>query len=41
MITSAIEAYQGRDMATIDIPGAYIHLDSEKYVIMMLKGRLT
>ena len=27
-------------MATIDIPGAYLHTDSDGEVVMILKGRL-
>ena len=27
-------------MATIDIPGAFLHEDSDKNIIMVLKGKL-
>ena len=40
MTASAIEAHEGRDLATIDIPGAYLHTESNEEVIVILKGRL-
>ena len=44
MITSAIETKEGRDVAIIDIPGAYIHTYVDKHgkekMIMLFKGKL-
>ena len=40
LITIEIEAYEGRYVATIYIPGAYLHIDSYEEVSMILKGRL-
>ena len=40
MITSSIEAYEGRDLATIDIPGAYLRTDSDEEFIMILTVRI-
>ena len=40
IIASAIEAREERDVATVKIPGAYLHTDNEEYVIMLLRGRL-
>ena len=40
MITRAIEAHEGRDVATFDIPGAYLHALSDEQTIMLLKGPL-
>ena len=40
MITGAIEAHEGRDVVTFDIPGAYLHALSDKQTIMLLKGPL-
>ena len=40
MVTSAIDAHEGRDVATIYIPGNYLHSYSYGEVIMILEGRL-
>ena len=40
LITIAIEAYEGRYVATIYIPGAYLHTDSYEEVSVILKGIL-
>jgi hypothetical protein len=39
-ITSVIDAHEGRDVACFDIPGAFLHADSDKDITMILKGRL-
>ncbi len=40
-ITGAVDAYEGRSVGTVDVPGAFLHtwLTDEK-VIMVLKGEL-
>ena len=40
MITSVIAAKEGREVATIDLPGAFLHAYTDEEVIMFLKGRL-
>jgi hypothetical protein len=40
LITSTIEAYEGREVAVMDIPGAYLSADMDDEVIMLLRGRL-
>ena len=44
MVTSAIEAKEGRDVAIIDIPGVYLHTYIDKWgnekIIMLFKGKL-
>ena len=40
IIMPEIEAHEGRDVATIDIPGAYLHRESYEDVITVVKGRL-
>ena len=44
MITSAIEAKEGRGVAIIDIPGAYLHTYIDKHgnekIIILFKGKL-
>jgi hypothetical protein len=40
LITSTIEAYEGREVAVVDIPGAYLIADMDEEVIMLLRGRL-
>ena len=39
-ITSAIDAHERRDVATIDIPGAFLLAYSEEHIIMVLKVKL-
>ena len=37
MITSSIESHERRDLDTIDITGAYLHMDSHEELITILK----
>eukprot|EP00804_Cyclotella_cryptica_P003532 CCRYP_002153-RB/>CCRYP_002153-RB protein AED:0.61 eAED:0.32 QI:0/-1/0/1/-1/1/1/0/615 len=39
-ISCAIEASEGRCVAVIDLPGAFLHANCEDYVIMRFHGRL-
>ena len=39
-ITSAIEAHEGRDVITMDMPGAFLHADTDEEVHMLLRGQL-
>ncbi len=41
MITAAIDAHKQRGVATIDIPGTFLHAYNDKETFMLLKGRLT
>jgi hypothetical protein len=41
LITSTIEAFEGREVAVVDIPGAYLSADMDEEVIMLLRGRFT
>jgi hypothetical protein len=40
LITSVIDAYEGRDIVVVDIPGAFLSADMDEEVIMTLCGRL-
>jgi hypothetical protein len=40
MITTAIDAHERRNVATIDIPGAFLHAYNNKETFMLLKGHL-
>ena len=40
IITSAIEAHQGRDVAVIDLPNAFLNADNNEQTLMLLKGKL-
>jgi hypothetical protein len=40
MLTSAIDAHEGRKIVTCDIPGAFLHADLDEEVIMLLRGQL-
>jgi hypothetical protein len=40
MITAAINAHEQRNVATINIPGAFLHAYNDKETFMLLKGRL-
>ncbi len=39
-ITAVIEAHEGRDVACFNIPGTFLHADSNEDITMILKGRL-
>ena len=39
-VTAVIDAHKGQDVACFDIPGAFLHADSDKDITMVLKGRL-
>jgi hypothetical protein len=40
LITSTIEAFEGREFAVVDIPGAYLSTDMDEEVIILIRGRL-
>jgi hypothetical protein len=39
-ITGTIDAHEGRDVATCDLPGAFLHTVTDEKVIMVLRGEL-
>ena len=39
-ITAAIDAKENRDVATVDLPGAFLHAKIEEVVMMEFKGKL-
>ena len=39
-ITSAIEAHEGREVITMDIPGAFLHAETDEEIHMLLRGQL-
>ena len=41
IITSVIEAHQGRDVAVVDLPNAFLNADNNEQTLMLLKGKLT
>ena len=40
ILTSTIDAKEGRDVATVDIPGAFMHSDQDETVHLHLQGTL-
>ena len=40
MLTSTIDAKEGWDVATVDIPGAFMHSDQDKTIHLGLQGTL-
>jgi hypothetical protein len=40
MITSAVDAHEGRCVVTCDIPQAFLYTDLDEEVIMLLRGQL-
>ena len=40
IITSAIEAHQGGDVALIDLPNAFLNADNNEQTLVILKGKL-
>lgn len=39
-LTGAVDAYEGRDVAFCDLPGAFLHTLTDKKVIIILRGEL-
>ena len=39
-ITSVINAKEDRQVAVVDLPGAFLHADTDEDVIMLIKGML-
>jgi hypothetical protein len=40
IITGVIDVNEEQDVACFDIPGAFLHVDLDEDIIMILKGRL-
>eukprot|EP00957_Ditylum_brightwellii_P010809 819479-Ditylum_brightwellii.AAC.1 len=40
IITSVINAKEGREVAVTDIPGAYLTAEMDDYIVMVLEGRM-
>lgn len=40
MVTGVIDAKEGRDVAIIDLPGAFLHALNDEEIVMVLKGPL-
>ena len=40
IITSTIEAHEGRDVAVLDLPNAFFHVENKEKTLMLLKGKL-
>ncbi len=40
IITTAIDAHKGRDVAIMDIPGTFLNTENDEFVIMLLQGNL-
>ena len=40
MLTSTIDALEGRDVAVVDIPGAYLSADMDDEVHIVFRGAL-
>ena len=40
MLTSMIDAMENRDIATVDIPGAFLQTDMDELVYMVIRGKL-
>jgi hypothetical protein len=40
LITSTIDAFEGRDVAIADVPGAFLTADMDEEVLMCLRGKI-
>jgi hypothetical protein len=40
LITATIDAFEKREVAIVDVPGAYLTADMDEEVCMCLRGRL-
>ena len=41
LITSVIDAYEGREVAIVDVTGAFLTEDQDKVINMTLRGKLS
>jgi hypothetical protein len=39
-VTCVIDAHEGRDVATVDLPGTFMHADMDELVHMKLEGTM-
>ena len=40
IVTAAIDAHENRDVAIMDIPGAFLQAKNEENILMLLRGTL-
>jgi hypothetical protein len=40
LIIATIDAFEGRDVAIVDVPGAFLSADMDEEVVMTIRGRL-
>ena len=40
MITCTIDGHQERDVALMDIPGAFLQAENDEFIVMLLRGKL-
>ena len=40
LITAAVDGYERRDVAIMDIPGAFLQAENDEFVLMLLRGKL-
>ena len=40
IITCAIDGHENRDVAIVDIPGAFLQAENDEFVLMLLRGKL-
>jgi hypothetical protein len=40
LITSIIDAFEGRDVAIVDVPGSFLTADMDEEVLMCLRGKI-
>lgn len=39
-LTLIVDAHENRDVATLDVPGAYLHADMNEFVLLKLEGQM-
>ena len=40
ILSTAIDAYDGREMAIVDIGTAFLHVDNDEEILMKLRGKI-
>ena len=40
MLTMVVAAHEGRDVATADVRGAYLHAEMDEFVVVKLQGQI-
>ena len=40
IVTTAVDTHEERDVATLNIPPAFLHVENDEHIIVLLKGKV-